>query len=135
MRELNVANRTRERSLGDRIWLANGFWTRLRGLLGRPALEDGQGLLIAPSRGVHMYGMKYPLDVLLLDSTGTVVALYPELSPGERTKVHKDARFALELPVGSIGRTETEEGDALEWNGLGDRAPDRTGTAHSNRAD
>lgn len=120
MKELNVSNRTRDRSLGDRIWLANGFWTRLRGLLGRPALEDGQGLLIAPSRGVHMYGMKYSLDVLLLDDTGTVVALYPNLEPGERTKVHKDARFALELPVGSIDRTCTAQGDALEWNGFGE---------------
>lgn len=120
MRELNVANRTRGQSLGDRIWLANGFWTRLRGLLGRPALEEGQGLLIAPSRGVHMYGMKHPLDVLLLDDAGMVVALYPGLEPGERTRVHKDARFALELPVGSIDRTATEQGDALEWNRLGD---------------
>lgn len=120
MRKLNVANRTKERSLGHQVWLANGFWTRLRGLLGRPALEEGQGLLIAPSRGVHMYGMKYPLDVLLLDDAGTVVAVYPGLEPGRRTRVHREARFALELPVGSIGRTDTTEGDTLDWNGLGD---------------
>jgi uncharacterized protein len=115
MKRLSVSNRTRSCSLGSRVWLADGYWTRLRGLLGRPPLGEGEGLLISPSRGVHMYGMKYPLDVVLLDRGGKVVALYRELAPGRRTKVHRDARFALELPVGAIDGTDTEEGDVLEW--------------------
>ncbi len=80
----------------------------------------GEGLLITPSSGVHMYGMKYALDVLLFDAEGRVVALYPGLAPGKRTKVHRGARFALEVPVGVIERSETEEGDVLEWYHLGD---------------
>lgn len=115
MKRLSISNRTRSRSLGSRVWLADGYWTRLRGLLGRPPLGEGEGLLIAPSRGVHMYGMKYPLDVVLLDRGGKVVALYRELAPGRRTRVHRDARFALELPVGAIDVSDTEEGDVLEW--------------------
>lgn len=115
MRELTVRNATRERELGDRIGLADGFWTRLRGLLGRPEPEPGEGLLITPSRGVHMLGMRYPLDVLLLDEGGTVVASYRGLPPGGRTKVHRAARHALELPTGTIDRTGTREGDELRW--------------------
>ena len=116
MKRVKVSNLTRDRSLGDRIGLANGYWTRLRGLLGRPEPITGEGLLITPSTGVHMYGMKYSLDVLLFDGKGQVVALYPELSPGKRTKVHGSARFALEVPVGVIERSETQEGDRLEWS-------------------
>ena len=62
-----------------------------------------------------MYGMKYALDVLLLDAEGRIVKLYPELPPGKRTKVHRDARFALEVPVGTIDRSGTRESDVLEW--------------------
>lgn len=122
MKRLSVSNRTRDRSLGNRVWLADAYWTRLRGLLGRPPLDEGEGLLIAPSRGVHMFGMKYSLDVVLLDRGGRVVALYRELRPGKRTKVHRDASFALELPVGAIDRSDTEEGDVLQWESVGDGA-------------
>lgn len=115
-KRIAIHNRTRERALGDRILVADRFWTRLRGLLGSPEPEPGEGLLILPSRGVHMYGMKYPLDVLLLDREARVVATYPRLVPGRRTRVHATARCAVELPVGSIDRTGTHEGDVLEWD-------------------
>jgi uncharacterized membrane protein (UPF0127 family) len=112
-----VVNRTRDRPLGDRVALADGFFTRLRGLLGRPEPREGEGLLILPSAGVHMYGMRYPLDVLLLDRQGMVVATYPGLAPWSRTRMHRGARVALELPVGKIGESGTVEGDLLEWSG------------------
>ncbi len=108
--------------LGDRIGLADGFWTRLRGLLGRPEPQVGEGLLIVPSSGVHMYGMKYPLDVLFLGPDGRVVALYPGLEPGSRTKVHRGARAALEVPVGLIDDSGTQQGDLLEWRSADEHA-------------
>ena len=121
MKRIRISNGSKARVLGDRVWLADGYWTRLRGLLGRPQIGDGEGMLIAPSRGVHMYGMKYPLDIVLLDRGRRVVALYRELPPGGRTRVHRDASYALELPTGAIARSETEEGDTLEWGLLEER--------------
>lgn len=111
-----VAVRNLSRSgilLGDRIGLANSVWTRLRGLLGHARLTGGQGLLLDPCKAVHMYGMKQPLDVAFLSGTGTVVALYPDLQPGQRSRYHRDARQALELPVGTLNQTDTQIGDRL----------------------
>ena len=121
MRRVNIRNRTRDRLLGDQVAVADWMWTRLRGLLGRPELQEGEGLLIVPSRGVHMYGMEYALDVLILDRERRVVALYPGLAPWKRTPMHRGARFALELPVGTIEATGTSEGDVLEWEGKNGR--------------
>jgi uncharacterized membrane protein (UPF0127 family) len=115
VRKVTVTNRARGESLGDRIEVADGFWTRLRGLLGRSGLESGGGLLLAPCRGVHMMGMRFPLDVLFLDAGRRVVGLYRELAPGRRTRLHGEARYALELPAGTIERTRTREGDELTW--------------------
>lgn len=130
MRRVSVTNRTRDCPLGDRIAVADGFWTRLRGMLGRPEPEPGEGLLIVPSRGVHMYGMKYSLDVLLLDGEGRVVALYPGLEPGRRTPMYRGARYALELRQGALEGTGTEEGDVLEWETSPEREPEtRNGRA------
>lgn len=115
MRRVSVTNRTRGVSLGERVEVADGFWTRLRGLLGRSGLESGEGLLLTPCRGVHMMGMRFPLDVVLLDGDGRVAGLYPELAPGKRTRLHREARHALEVPAGTIERTGTREGDELRW--------------------
>lgn len=93
--------------------VADGWWTRLRGLLGRPELGDGEGLLLSPCRSVHSWGMRYPIDVVFIDGDGRAVALYPALPPRRRTAWHGDARQALELPAGVIERSGTVAGDLL----------------------
>lgn len=115
MRMVRVTNATRGRTIGARVGLADSWWKRLRGLIGRGPLEEGEGLLLAPCRGVHMYGMTYPIDVAFLDDEGAVVALYRELAPGARTRWHGAAKSALELPSGTLAEMGTELGDVLEW--------------------
>jgi len=112
---LRIENETRGALLGDRIRVADGWWTRLRGLLGRPEPDEGEGLMIVPCRGVHMFGMSYPLDVLLLDDEGEVLEIYESLEPWSRSGYHGDARCALELPAGTVGATGTAPGDRLSW--------------------
>lgn len=115
MKTVRVVNATRGRVLGSAVGVADAWWPRLRGLIGRPRLEPGGGLLLSPCRAVHMYGMTYSLDVALLDADGEVVALYRELVPGARTRWHGAARRALELPAGTLAETGTTIGDRLEW--------------------
>ena len=112
---LEIRNRDRDAVLGDRVEVADTFWSRFRGLLGRKGLDSGGGLLIVPSKGVHMFGMRFPIDVLLLDDERRVVATYPELRPWRMSGVHRDARYALELPAGTVEETGTSEGDELSW--------------------
>jgi len=113
VRYVRAVNRTRGRELGGRIGLADRWWLRARGLLGRPDLPAGEGLLLRPCRAVHMLGMTFPLDVAFLDSDGVVVALYRRLGPGARTRWHRHALAALELPAGTLAATGTVEGDII----------------------
>lgn len=114
MKYATVTNVSRSQSLGTRVGMANTHLTRLRGLLGKPALQPGEGLLIRPCKGVHMYMMKHSLDVAFLDVDGRVVAVYPDLAPWTRSGWHADARQALELPPGRLKETGTELGDSLQ---------------------
>lgn len=115
MKTLKVVNATRGSVLGDRVGLADRFLSRLRGLIGRGRLDEGEGLLLVPCRAVHMYGMAYPIDVAFADRGGEIVALYRGLAPGARTKWHGAARVALELPSGSLAGTGTRIGDRVAW--------------------
>jgi hypothetical protein len=101
--------------LGARVGLADGWWDRVRGFLRRPEPQHGEGLLLSPCRAVHMIGMAYPLDIIFLDRHGRVVALYARLKPGRSSLWHSRARYALELPQGTIGATGTQEGDHVVW--------------------
>ena len=112
---LLVKNPQRGTTLGIRVDHADRPWSRLKGLLGRKSLVSGEGLLLSPCRAIHMYGMRFPIDVAFLDQEGFVVATYDGIEPGKRTRVHKDARYALEIPVGTLAETGTRVGDMLEW--------------------
>lgn len=116
MNHVGFTNVTRGRVLGTWIAVADRWWQRLRGLLGRSQLAAGAGLLLQPCRAVHMFGMSYAVDVAFLDRQGSVVAVYHRLAPGERSRWHKGATYALELPAGTLAKTGTREGDRLEWD-------------------
>ena len=114
MKRVAVRNISRaDIDLGSRVVLANTVWKRLKGLLGAPPLQPGEGMLLEPCQAVHMYGMKQALDVAFLGGEGQVIALYHDLRPGERSKYHGKARQALELPVGTLSQTGTRVGDRL----------------------
>jgi uncharacterized membrane protein (UPF0127 family) len=112
---VRLVRATNQRSmvLGDRIAVADRWWPRFRGLLGRPELAPGEGLLLRPCRAVHMMGMRFPLDVAFVDQDGIVVAAYPNLRPGARTRWHRRAQGALELPAGTLAASGTREGDQI----------------------
>lgn len=115
MRLLRLTNRVSGSVLGDRVAVADSWWARLRGLLGRRSLESGHGLLLEPCDGIHMFGMAFPIDALFLDGDWRVVAVYPDLQPGGRTRRHRDARRVLELPTGVVRASGTREGDTIVW--------------------
>lgn len=116
MRLLRVVNTGQNRELGTRIGLADGWFARLRGMMARPAPAPGEGLLMTPCRSVHMYGMPFSLDIAFLDSEGAVVATYRSLSPWSRTRWHRNAVHALELPAGTLDDSGTVIGDVLVWS-------------------
>lgn len=112
---VRVLNTTRESVLGARVGIADTWWTRLRGFMRRPPPGQGEGLLLSPCRGVHMWWVRFPLDVILIDRHGRVVATYEELQPGRRTGYHLKAEYALEVPAGTIAATGTQLNDLLAW--------------------
>ncbi len=93
---------------------ARTLWHRLRGLIGRPRLSPGEGMLITPCNSVHTVGMGYALDVVFLDRDGRVLKLVSHLRP-LRFAGRRGARHALELPAGAAAAAGIHVGQCLTW--------------------
>ena len=105
----------------ERCELAEGFFDRGRGLLGRAGLARGQGMLIRPTWSVHTAFMRFAIDVLFLDRELTVVGMKRRLRPW-RAAAQPGAHSALELAAGESERLKIEVGDRLAWGALGAEA-------------
>jgi uncharacterized membrane protein (UPF0127 family) len=117
MDKVQVHNITRGESLVTHGRVADNMWTRLKGLIGSPPLEPGEGLLIAPCQSIHTHFMGFPIDVLYVDRENQVVGLHRSLPPWRFGSFHRRARFVIELPAGTLEATGTEVGDRLSVEG------------------
>jgi uncharacterized membrane protein (UPF0127 family) len=96
----------------ERGVLAVTPWTRSKGLLGRSQLDPDEGLWIQPTGSIHMWFMRFPIDVVYADGEGRVLKLVHGIRPW-RMSACRGAKVALELPVGAIERAGVQVGDHL----------------------
>jgi uncharacterized membrane protein (UPF0127 family) len=92
---------------------------RMRGLLGRDGLEPGEGMLIDHAGSVHMFFMRFPIDVIFLARDRTVVGVRHRLAPW-RVAGARRAVASLELPAGRAAEAGVEKGDVLVFEDLGE---------------
>lgn len=111
---MSIFNITKKRVICRKMQIADTFFTRLKGLLGRSGLREGEGLLITPCQSVHTFGMRFPIDVLFLTKTGEVVGLVKELRPRRVSSIYQEAEMTLEIAAGKIKELGIEIGDQLE---------------------
>src|SRR5271154_5135367 len=109
-------NRTRQAYLATELALADTHWSRLRGLMGASESDfgDGCGLWIVPCRGVHTLGMGFPIDVLYLDRTMSVIRIQAGMKPWRVAPVTMQAASVLELPCRTTEESGTAVGDRIE---------------------
>lgn len=109
-------NSTRQAFLAQHLRLADTHYSRLVGLIGKTSTDfsAGMGLWITPCRGVHTLGMRFPIDVIYLDSKNSVVHLEQSLPPWRLGRVCLHAVSVLELPSTTVSRTRTAVGDQIK---------------------
>ena len=96
----------------ERCEIPESAFGRARGLLGRDGLDPGAGMLIDRAGSVHMFFMRFPIDVVFLDRDWRVVGLRHGLRPW-RMAAARRAVAALELPAGTAAAAGIEAGDVL----------------------
>ena len=112
---MRITNTTRSTTLADNARRAGGFIARGRGLMFASPLPAGGGLVLDPCNSIHMFFMRYPLDIIFVSKDGRVVFMYRGIKPWRMGRVVRGAKMAIELPEGVIERTGTQVGDRVEF--------------------
>jgi uncharacterized membrane protein (UPF0127 family) len=94
----------------ERCELADTPLKRMKGLLGRSGLDEGEGMLFRPAGSIHMFFMRFPIDAVFCDRDLVVVGVEHDLKPW-KTARRKGAKVVIELAAGAAAGLEP--GDRL----------------------
>ncbi|MFV9510508.1 DUF192 domain-containing protein [Tepidibacillus sp. LV47] len=105
--------------VGQKILVANSFFRRLKGLMFQKSLGEYDGLLLTKTKQIHMFWMRFSIDVVYLRRVGKkengllfrVVDLYEEMKPWTIGKWVLQATDVLEVKAGWIREQKISKGD------------------------
>lgn len=109
-----IVNLTRKRTIASSVEVAGNSWQRIKGLLGRKELPQNAAMVITRCQSIHMFFMKFPIDVIFCDTKNKVVGLCLNIQPFALSPIFFKASYAIELPAGSIVASKTQVGDQID---------------------
>ncbi len=98
-----------------KVGLADRFFLRLRGLIGRDVKEVG-GLYIKPCSQIHMIGMSYPIDAVYLSRSGCVLKTEENIPVNKICRSVRSCSRVLELEAGAVAKNEIAIGDVIGYS-------------------
>ena len=118
---VRVQNLTNQAVIADRVYVAECFFDRLRGLIGKN-LENGMGMLFPKNNSIHMWFMSFPIDVVFIrkEKSADGKIIFKVSSVHENVRPWRPhplmdwrASETLELPNGTVRRCAITAGDEL----------------------
>ena len=109
---MSLRNERTGRAVATTLEPALDSASRRKGLLGRDGLPEGHALIIAPSGLVHTFGMRFPIDVLIVSRAGVVLKAVHEV-PSRRVVGAWRGFAVVEMRAGSLVGSGTRPGDVV----------------------
>ena len=106
-------NETKGGVVAERVERADTICKRFVGLMGRKAIEPGHALLLDPCGSIHMFFMRFAIDVIFLDAQGQVLRVVRGLAPW-RIAAASGSRKVVEMAAGTLTE-EIAQGDRLKF--------------------
>ena len=85
--------------LSDTVFVPKSFWQRAKGLLGKKDIDGKQFYLFYGCSSVHMFGMKFSIDLVYLNRQFEIVKLVHSLKPWHMSVCFK-AAHVIEIKDG-----------------------------------
>lgn len=114
MKKVEIRNITKGNIIASQGILADNFFARLKGLIGRKRLDEGEALCINPCKSVHTFFMRFSIDIVFVDKNGVVCLIVNDLEPYKVSRYVASAKYVIELPNGKCKKSELEVGDKVD---------------------
>lgn len=115
MKKIEIKNITKKNTIASKGALADNFYTRLKGLIGRKALGVDEAVCIKPCKSVHTFFMRFSIDVIFIDENGLVCEIVRNIKPYRVSKYVSNARYVIEILTGNAHKLGIELGDRIEF--------------------
>jgi len=103
-----------KKCLVSNVSRTTNFLERMRGLLFRDPLKEDEAILMTSCNSVHMFGMRYPIDLIYLDKNWVIIKLVEGLNPWGMSACTA-AKMVVELQGNSLKNMLVKNGQRLEW--------------------
>lgn len=110
---LQLINNNNKNIIVANLIVADSFWSRMKGLMGKKDLGEDDGLLLSPCNAVHMMFMRFPIDVIFLDRDFVVVKILNNLKPWRTSPIVRGAYQVIEIKAGIAAEKRMNTGDKL----------------------
>lgn len=110
-----LINVSRQTVVASHVNIADGYLSRLKGLMGSAGIAPDTGLWIVPCNDIHSCFMRFRFDAIFLNKQLEVLHLVEGMKPWRISRFVKGGHGVLELAEGVIHQTGTQLGDQLAW--------------------
>lgn len=107
-------NVTRQSVVATEVRVADTYFTRLMGLMGKSGLPPQHGLWIQPCSDIHSCFMCFEFDAIFVDKQHKVLHLVERMKPWRMSRLVWGGYAVLELPAGTVAESGTQVGDIIE---------------------
>ena len=114
MAKVRITNQSRGTVVLERAEVAGTMFARMKGLLGRPGLAPGEGMLLRPANSIHTLGMKFAIDVAFVDRRGIVRRVVEAMPPGRFGPLVVGSAYIIEAAADEFKNSGTVAGDRLK---------------------
>lgn len=112
---MQVYNKTKKKVLVSNLEVADTFYSRLKGLLGKKNLPPGTALWIKDCPSVHTFFMNFNIDVIFLNDKMQVTRVVKNLPPWRCTKFFQfKNKSCIELSSSQKIYDLVSKGDVLD---------------------
>ncbi len=101
---MELINKTTDTIIAQDVIIADSFIKKHLGLL---TYDKPRAMILRTRFGIHTFGMRYPIDIIILDKNNRVVKLKKSLKPNRIFLWNPLYPTIIELPPLTLHKTHT----------------------------
>lgn len=112
----SLFNQTKNKIIAENVEVAYSILKKIRGLMFKKEFKGNVAFIMVFNKqgkySIHTFFMRFPIDILFINNN-VVVDLVENLKPWRYYSPAKDCKIIVELPEGTIKKTNTELNDIV----------------------